>query len=244
MNFLVRFFHTVITEPLTNLLVLFYLYIPGQNLGVAIVCLTLLIRTLLFPLQQKASKSQIALQALQPKIKEVQEKHKGDRAKQGAEIMALYKKEKINPFSGFLVMLIQFPVLIALYRLFWQGVRPEGLNALYSFVPQPETIDAMFLGTDLNQPSPLLAVLTGVVFFFQVKTASLPKQDKSKKEKTGKKPAFGEMFQKQMQYFFPIFIVIILFQLPSALGLYLLVSGLFTTTQQHFIKKKQLMPAN
>jgi YidC/Oxa1 family membrane protein insertase len=241
MNFFVKLFHTTLTEPLLNLLVIFYLYIPGKNLGVAIICLTLLIRALLYPLQEKATKSQIAMQAIQPKIKEVQKKYKDDRAKQGVEMMALYKKEKINPFSGLLVMLVQFPVLVALYRLFWQGITVDGLNGLYSFVPQPETIRSVFLGIDLNQPSAFLAILVGIAFFLQAKTSTLSsskKEDKDKAEKTEKKAIFGQAFQKQMQYFFPIFIVMILWNLPSALGLYLLVSGVFTATQQYFIKKK------
>lgn len=244
MNFFVRLFNTILAEPLLNLLVIFYLYVPGKNLGIAIIFLTLLIRGLLYPLQKKATKSQLAMQAIQPKMKEIQKKYKDDRAKQGAEVMALYKQEKINPFSGFLVMLIQFPVLIALYRLFLHGLTAERMNSLYSFVPQPETINSVFLGIDLNEPSVVLAILVGIAFFVQAKTAMISSPKKTEKEKENaktkgeKKPVFGEAMQKQMQYFFPIFIVMILWNLPSALGLYLLVSGSATSAQQYFIRKK------
>ena len=233
MSAFIKFFHTILWQPLFNLLILFYIYIP--NLGVAIILLTLLIRTILYPLQGKAAKSQLALQAIQPKLKEVQAKYKDDKEAQAKAMMALYKTEGINPFSGFLVMLIQFPVLIVLYRLFWQGIQEENFQYLYSFVQRPETINSIFLGMDLNEPSMILAILVGIAFFVQAKL-STPK--KKPKKQQGTKGMFGEMFQKQMLYVFPIFIVFILFRLPSALGLYLLISGIFTAFQQYLAKKK------
>jgi YidC/Oxa1 family membrane protein insertase len=234
MSAFIKFFHITLWQPLFNLLILFYLYIP--NLGVAIILLTLLIRIILYPLQGKAAKSQLALQEIQPKLKEVQKQYKDDKEAQAKAMMALYKTEGINPFSGLLVMLIQFPILIVLYRLFWQGIQEENFQYLYSFVQRPETINSIFLGMDLNEPSMILAILVGIAFFIQAKL-SAPKK-KAKKEQ-GSKAMFGEMFQKQMLYVFPIFIVFILLRLPSALGLYLLISGIFTATQQYFAKKKR-----
>jgi len=232
MSAFIKFFHVTLWQPLFNLLVLFYLLIP--NLGVAIILLTLLIRVILYPLQNKAAKSQIALQKIQPKLKEIQAKYKDNKEEQAKQLMALYKREKINPFSGFLVMLIQFPVLIVLYRLFWQGIQPESFQYLYSFVQQPETINSMFLGINMNEPSAILAILVGIAFFIQAKL-SAPKKQKKAKDTKG---MFGEMFQKQMMYVFPVFIVFILLRLPSALGLYLLISGVFTAYQQYLAKKK------
>jgi YidC/Oxa1 family membrane protein insertase len=210
-------------------------------LGLAIICLTLLIRLLLYPLQEKASRSQLALQVLQPKLKELQKQYKGDREGQAKALMELYKKEKVNPLSGFLVMLVQFPILIVLYRLFWQGIQEENFVYLYSFVQRPAVINPNFLGFNLNEPSVLLAVVVGIVFFLQAKIAT-PKD--SKKKNPGSKPAFSQMFQKQMLYFFPIFIVFILFRLPSALALYLFVGGVFMVLQQYFIKKKYYLEEN
>lgn len=234
MNAFIKFFHLILWQPLFNLLILFYLYL-GHNLGIAIICLTLLIRAILYPLQDKASKSQLAMQAIQPKIKEIQKKFKGDREGQGKALMELYKSEKINPFSSFLVLLIQFPILIVLYRLFWQGIQEESFVYLYSFVQRPDVINTNFLGINLDEPSVLLAIIVGIIFFVQAKL-SAPK--KSKDQEPGKKSAFSEMFQKQMLYLFPVLIVVILLKLPSALGLYLLVGGVFTAIQQYFIRKK------
>ena len=236
MNFLINFFHVILWQPLFNILVLFCLYLPGNSLGWAIVLLTLLVRALLYPLQNKAGKSQIALQALQPKMKEIQKKYKDNREEQAKQIMDLYKKEKINPFSSIWVMFIQLPVLIVLYQLFWKGIREENFIYLYSFVQKPTAINSYFFSVDLNQPSTWLAILVGIVFFVQAKL-SMPKEKKSSEQKN-KKAAFGDMMQKQMLYFFPALMIIILLKLPSALGLYLLVGGIFTSVQQYFIKKK------
>ena len=235
MNAFLKFFHIILWQPLFNILILFCYYLPGNNLGLAIILLTLLIRIILYPLQAKASKSQLALQALQPKMKEIQKRYKGNREGQAKAMMELYKKEDINPFFSFVVMLIQFPILIVLYRLFWQGIQEENFVYLYSFVQRPEIINPNFLGLNLNEPSVPLAIIVGIIFFIQTKF-SMPK--KAKQQPATKKSAFGEMFQKQMLYLFPIFIVLILLRLPSALGLYLLVGGIFMAVQQYFAKKK------
>lgn len=235
MSSFIKFFHITLWQPLFNLLILFYLLIP--NLGVAIILLTLLIRIILYPLQNKAAKSQLALQEIQPKLKEIQKKYKDNKEEQAKAMMTLYKTEKINPFSGFLVMLIQFPVLIVLYRLFWQGMQEENFHYLYSFIQRPETINSVFLGIDMNAPSTILAILVGIAFFIQAKLSAPPKTKKSDKQGAG--AMFGEMFQKQMMYVFPIFIVFILLRLPSALGLYLLISGAFTALQQYLVKRKR-----
>ena len=103
---------------LFNTLVWLYDHLPGRDFGVAIIALTIIIRFILYPLSVKTIKSQRALQGLQPKLQEVQKKYKDDREKQAKETLNLYRQEKINPFAGLFLALIQFPILIALYRVF------------------------------------------------------------------------------------------------------------------------------
>jgi len=238
MSFLISAFNAVLYQPLFNVLVLLYNYIPGNDFGIAIIILTIFIRILFYSLNTKSIKSQKALSDIQPKIKEIQEKYKQDKEKQTKELMELYKKEKINPFSGCLPLLIQFPVIIALYRVFWGGLDPNKLQLLYGFVSSPGAINSVFLGfLDLAKPNIALAVLVGISQFFQIRIIS-------KKPKTGKKQnkGFAEEMQKQMQYFMPVFMVLILWKLPSALGLYFLVTTLFTIVQQYIIVKKNYEP--
>lgn len=243
-EFLGSFFYLALYQPLFNALVFLYEVLPGQDFGIAIIILTLLIRIVLYPVSAKAVKSQKNLQSLQPKIKEIQEKFKNDREKQAKETLELYKREKINPFSGILLSLIQIPILIALYQVFWNGLKPSELANLYQFVQSPGQLDPIFLGiVDLSKPNFIMAILAGAAQYFQTKML-LPKKTEKTKEKNlpagrqAKEPDFQDMMQKQMTYFFPGFTVIILLGLPSALGLYWAASSLLSISQQYIILKK------
>lgn len=228
---IISFFNVILYRPLFNLLILFYDYIPGHDFGVAIIALTILIRVILFPIAAKAIKSQRALQKLQPKIQEAQKKYKDDKEKQAKEILEIYQQEKINPFSGVLLLIIQLPILIALYRVFWGGLNPKELTNLYHFVLNPVKIHFLFLGViNLAQANIYLALVAGAVQFFQTKML-LPKTSTL----GGKNADMAQVMQKQMTYVMPVFTVIILLGLPSALGLYWIASGLFSVAQQYFI---------
>ena len=238
---LINFFYIILYQPLFNSLVLLYNNVPGHDFGIAIIFLTVIIRIILFPISVKAVNSQRSLQKLQPKIQEVQKKYKNDKEKQAKEILDLYKKEKINPFSGLFLALLQIPILIALYRVFWGGLNPKELVALYGFVLNPGHINALFLHiVDLSKPNLVLAILAGLTQYFQTKML-IPKSD-PKGDGQNKGADFSQAMQKQMVYFFPIFTVIILIGLPSALGLYWTTSGLFSIIQQYLIFKKSNKP--
>jgi len=236
MNLLVEIFNKVLYQPLFNALVLLYNFLPGKDFGIAVIALTVLIRLALHPLMSKSLKSQKVLSELQPKIKEIQKKFKDDQQKQAEEMLKLYRAEKINPIGGFLPLLIQLPLLIALYQVFWKGLQPEAMNGLYSFIPKFGEINPSFLGLiNLSQASIFLAVLAGTVQFVQAKTMN-PKS----KSKKGQGNQMADMMQKQMLYFLPIFTVVILWRLPSAIALYWIVTSLFSIGQQHNINKNHV----
>lgn len=234
-SFLVNIFNNFLYYPLFNLLVLIYNYIPGNDFGLAIILLTLIIRLVLYPLSIKALNSQRSLQKLQPKLEEIQKKYKNDKEKQTKETLELYRSEKINPFGGLLLAIVQLPILIALYRVFWQGLEPKELSNLYSFIINPGSINAIFLGlVDLSKPNLTFAVLAGIFQFWQTKML-IPKTDKNQP----KSNSINTIMQKQMVYFFPVITIIILFKLPSALGLYWTASSIFSIIQQYFILKER-----
>lgn len=231
MEFIITIFHESLSRPLFNLLVWIYNVVPGHDFGVAIVLVTVLLRTLLHPLSSKALKSQKALQELQPKIKEIQKKYK-DKQEQARAMTEFYKEHKVNPFSGCLPLLIQLPILIALYRVFLSGVKPESLNALYSFVHNPVTLDPVFAGVvNLAQPNHALAILAGLSQFLQ-----------SKATFQGSGAAVGSDFSKimskQMTYMMPLFMVFIAWNLPAGLALYWVVTMLFSVGEQLIVNKK------
>jgi len=237
----INFFYIILYQPLFNFLVLLYNYVPGHDFGIAIIFLTLIIRIILYPISVKAVNSQKSLQKLQPQIQELQKKYKNDREKQAKETLALYKNEKINPFSGLLLAFIQLPILIALYRVFWSGLNPKELAILYSFVSNPVQINPLFLHiVDLSKPNIVFAILAGLTQYFQTKMLT-PKSD-PKTSGQNKEADFSRIMQKQMLYFLPVFTVIILLSLPSALGLYWTISGLFSIIQQYLIFKKDHKP--
>ncbi|MFH1180834.1 MAG: YidC/Oxa1 family membrane protein insertase [bacterium] len=228
MDSLINIFNLILYQPLFNALVLLYEYVPGSDFGVAVILLTAFIRLVLYPSMVKSIKTQKIMSEIQPKIQEIRKKFKDDKEKQSAETMALYRQAKINPFGGCLPLLLQLPILFALYRVFWTGFDPEQLSRLYSFVPRPEAINPSFLGViDLSSPFWGFAILAAAAQFFQG----------WHQNKYGGGQGMGGMMQKQMLYFFPIFTVFILWRLPSAIGLYWLVSSLFSIFQQHLIFK-------
>lgn len=241
MELLISVFNTILYRPLFNTLILLYQYLPGQDFGLAVIVLTCLIRLALYPLMAQSIKSQRALQELQPKLQEIQQKYRADRQRQAREIFELYKKEKINPLAGFLPLLIQLPILFALFlvfKAFKDGLSPDKLTILYPFVSSPNLLKTpTFLGLiNLTQPSLIVAVLAGFCQFFQTKMVN----PKTKKAKTSDQMAkFSELIQKQGLYFSPIFTVFILLRLPSAIGLYWIVTSLFSICQQYLVFAKR-----
>ena len=235
-----QIFNLILYQPLLNLLIIFYLYLPGHDFGVAVIALTLVTKLMLYPLGNKAIKAQAALNELQPKIKEIQEKYKNDKVEQSRQMMEAYKQAKISPFTGFGPLFIQLPILIALFQVFSRGLNPESMSNLYSFVVRPDVINPSFLGiADLSKPAALLAVLAGIGQFWQTAMMT-PKETKKKANKVGFDPS--SMMQKQMQYLFPLMTVLILFKIPSAVALYWLVSIVFSIVQQYLLNKKYAQP--
>jgi len=236
MELLITLFNQILYQPLFNGLIWLYNVIPGHDLGIAIIVLTVITRLILYPLSQKAIRSQKAMTKLQPEIKEIRKKYK-DKQEQAKAMMDLYKKYKINPLSGCLPILIQLPILIALYRVFFTGLDPQKLDGLYSFVARPEALDPMFLGImDLSQRSIVLAILAGFFMFIQSKMI-MPKS--MMKQGGGLKIGnmdFTSLMSQQMTYFMPLITVFIAWRLPAALPLYWVVITLFGIIQQYFTK--------
>jgi len=234
MEFLNILFNDLLYRPLFNLLVWIYNVIPGHDFGVAIILLTIIIRLLLFSLSRSSIETQKVLNELQPKIKEIQEKYKNDKEKQGVALMEIYKKNKVNPFSGFLAIIIQIPILIALYKVFLSGFDPEKLNGLYSFIINPGYINPMFFGIfDLSKSLPFLAVLAGIFQFIQSKML-MPKKSAQK----GKTDNFMSLMSEQMLYMSPFITVIFAWKFPGGLALYWTINTIFSIVQQYLVFQK------
>jgi YidC/Oxa1 family membrane protein insertase len=236
MGLLTSFFYTFLSRPLFNVLIWLYNVVPGRDLGVAIIILTILIRLAFYPLSQKAIKSQKAMAEVQPKIKEIQKKYKDNKEEQAKALMDVYRQYKVNPMSGCLPILIQFPVLIALYHVFISGLNSQKLEMLYGFVQKPVALNLMFLGIiSLSQRNLVLALIAGVSQYFQAKT--MPQMKSSGKSGSFD---FATALNRQMIYFMPLLTVFIAWTLPAALSIYWIVNNLFSIIQQLSIDKKSI----
>jgi len=234
-------FFVIFYQPIFNLLVWLYNTLPGHDLGLAIIILTLIIRLILYIPSKKSIKAQKELASIQPDIEKLKEKHKGDQEKLGPELMALYKEKKINPFASCLPLLIQLPFLFAIYKVFLDGLtKTDSLNALYSFVINPGPLNLIAFGFfNLAAKSWFVATLAGAAQFWQSKMMMNKKQ-----------PAGGlsGALNSQMLYIMPIITIVIGGQFPAGLTFYWLLTTLFSIAQQYIVlrakEKKASEPAS
>ena len=214
-------FNTILYQPLFNLLLFIYQTVSFHDLGIAIIILTILIRLVLYPIFYKGAKDQAIMQRIAPKLKEIQDKHKHDKEKQVEATLALYKEHKVNPFSSLLLLLVQLPILIALFKVFSTGIKGvSGLNFLsLGFI-------------NLISTNMVIVAVAAIAQYWQSKL-TIVKSSKSAKNLTP-----TERIGRQMMFVGPLLTIIILVRLPSALGLYWLTTSIFSAIQQIIINKK------
>lgn len=225
-------YNLIFYRPILNVLIYFYETVALRDFGIAVVLITVLIRLVLYPLFHKSAKQQIVMQRIQPKIKKIQEQHKNDKEKQAQALMDLYKEHGVNPFSSILLLIVQIPIMLGLYWVVRSALIPGNIAGLYSFVAQPQTVNALFLGLfNLAQPSIILILLAAVAQYFQARLAIY----RDPTEKGPLSPA--EKMARQMVYIGPIVTIVVFYALPAAVGLYWLVTSLFSIGQQIVINR-------
>lgn len=229
-------FQTIFVEPLHNALVFLVNSVPGANVGLAIIILTVLVKFLLAPLHQKAIKGQIKLKELDPKIQEIK-KNFPDKQQQAQKTFELYKENKINPLSGCLPVLIQLPIILALYRLFVEGFTPQA-HKIYNFISSPESFSTMFMSIDLAEKSLILAIFAGITQYLQARFSASYVGVKNNPNDDSMQANISRMMSKQMVYFLPIFVVFVSYQISAAVALYWSVNNIFTTVQEILIYRK------
>jgi len=235
---MIELFRIIFYQPILNLLVYLYNVVPGHDLGIAIVLLTIIIKLILFPLSKQSIKSQKSLQNLQPKIDEIKKKYANKKEEMGRAMMAIYKENKVNPFSSCLPLLVQFPFLIAVFQVFRKGFNEETLGLVYSFISRPEYINSISLGfLDLSKPNIGLAILAGIAQFWQAKMMMAKKPQI--KSPGSKDENMMSIMNKQMLYFMPALTIFIGLTLPGGLTLYWFITTLLMALQQLYMFRKQ-----
>ena len=231
------FFTTVFSQPLYNGLIFLMAFIPGADAGVAIVIFTVIVRLALYPLSKKSIVTQMKLKSVEQDIELIKSTVK-DKAKQAAQIMAFYREKGLNPLSGFALIVVQIPIIFALYYIFLKsGLPVVNENLLYGFISAPEHINMNFLGLfDLAEKSYLLAAVCAISQFFQAKLALPPAKPKQANESF--KDNLARSMNVQMKYFFPVMIFFIVYNLSSIIAVYWITNNLFAIAQEWSVRKK------
>jgi YidC/Oxa1 family membrane protein insertase len=233
MIFMKTLWNLFIYNPIYNLLIFIAQHITMQDVGLAVIILTIIIRLALFPLSKKSIVGQYKMRALEPKLQAL--KNKGlNKEEEAKETFALYKQENINPFSGFLYLLIQLPILLALYFSFSRGVSQP--QHLYSFL-STDGLKNTFLGLiDITKPFLPLAILAGITQAIQAFLAPQPAAPGREGDKNMQNQ-FAQSLAVQTKYILPLIIVFIASRLASAVALYWTVANLFSILQELYLRK-------
>ncbi len=238
-------FQTYLVQPIYNVFIYLISLMPQGDVGFAIIALTLLVRAVFYPAFASSIRTQMGMQAVQGDIDEINKTYKDDATERGKRTMELLKKNKIRPFSSFLALLIQLPILFALYAAFFrEGLPKIATQLLYSFVPVPQMVNMEFLGV-INLGVNHNIFLTALVAALQygVMWFSVSRIKKGAKNVAPEKEMAQKTQQQLMLYFFPILMGFVSYSLPAAVGLYFTVTNLVSIGQELLIQK-QLKTAN
>ena len=224
---------TIIYQPIYNALV-FFTTLASGNVGMAIIILTLVIKIILYPLGKKAIITQLRTQELQPKLKEINKIK--DRTERGKKTLELYRENKVSPFSSILLLLVQLPIILALYFVIEKGIAPN-TDLLYTVVDFPALVNTDFLGLfNLSERSIILALLAGITQYFQAVIVS----PKIAKKMEGEEEDFSDALARNMsmmKYVMPVIITIFAYQLSGAVALYWAANGVFSIVQELLVRR-------
>ncbi len=210
-------------KPMLAGLKFFYGYV--KNYGVAIIIITILIKLIFWPLQNKSYQSMKRMQKLQPQMKKIREKYKDDKQEQNQQIMQLYKTYKVNPLGGCLPMVVQIPIFIAFYKVLGSSIELRHapfmlwINDLAAPDRLPIGFDIPFVGAGI----PVLTLLMGASMFLTQKMT----------------PSTGDPTQQKMMMLMPIIFTIMFINFPSGLVLYWFVQNLLGIGQQYLVNRRK-----
>uniref|UniRef100_A0A832DRP5 Membrane protein insertase YidC n=1 Tax=candidate division WWE3 bacterium TaxID=2053526 RepID=A0A832DRP5_UNCKA len=215
--------------PLTTALLFFY-DILGENLGLAIIVLTVVLRIVLYPMSVPALRSMKIQRDIKPELDRLKNKYKGDRQKLAVAQMELFKQKGVNPFAGCLPQILQLIILIALYTVFMSNLKNGELNH-------------QFLLWDLSARDPYFVFpVLAAVSQFVLSKMMLPvvsQEHEAAHQAKDKKEDFASAFQRQNLFLFPVLTLVLGFQFPAGLMLYWFISTLLQIPQQWLVMRSR-----
>ncbi|HSX46174.1 MAG TPA: YidC/Oxa1 family membrane protein insertase [Candidatus Saccharimonadia bacterium] len=235
-------FNTILVHPLFNLLALIYAVVPGHDFGLAVIVLTALVRFALWPVITKQLHSQRAMQELAPEVAKVRVKAKGDKTLESKLLMELYKEKEISPFASLIPLIVQLPLLLALFVVLKDIIKPgEIAHLVYSPLRNFSAIKAvldnsqafkptLFGIINLAKPNLVLALIAAGTQYFQAKQLMPKNADRS-----------TQAVNSATTIIFPILTGLIALSLPAALPLYWIVTSGIALVQQRMILQRDVV---
>jgi len=230
-------FHLFFYDPLYNALIFILSVLPHANVGIAVIILTVVVRLVLFPLSKGAVQTQMKLKEVEPQVKALREKHKDNKEKQAQELISLYKANKINPFMSFLFLLVQLPIIFALYFIFFKGGLPSvDMSLLYSFVTAPQSVDMHLFWFDISKPQFIFGILAAGTQFLQAQLSIPPHVPAEKKSF---QDDLARSMNIQIRYILPAFVLIFSLTISGAVTLYWITGNIFTIFQELYLRRSK-----
>jgi len=228
-------FHQFIYLPLYNALVFLIGVVPAEEVGLAVIALTVLVRIVVFPLASRAIRAQVGMRAIAPELEKIKEQYKDNKEEQARNTFEVYKENNISIGAPILFILVQLPLLLGLYWVFLKGGLPiVDPSMLYGFVPVPENPNMDLLGlVNMADRSILLALLAGVTQYFFTRL-SMPAPPK---EGSGFQHDLAKSMHLQMRYVFPILITVFAYSFSAAVALYWVTGNLFSIAQELWVRR-------
>ncbi|MDB5238826.1 MAG: 60 kDa inner rane insertion protein preprotein translocase subunit YidC [Candidatus Parcubacteria bacterium] len=243
-------YNQFIFRPLYNGLVGIMDLLPWIDVGIAVIIFTVIIKLILYPLSKSALLTQIRMREIEPEAAKIRTQYAGDRQTQALKIMELYKSKGVKPFSGTLLLLLQLPILLSIISVFYKIIPEVQKNLLYPFVlTHLGTLHTTFLGLiDLTHPSLILALITAVAQFLQIKYSFASNMPVKQPEAGGTSMQFAATMNTQMKYLVPILAFVSIYwiiparfpQASSIIAIYWMTSSLMTFLQELNIRKRHL----
>jgi YidC/Oxa1 family membrane protein insertase len=231
-------FETLLIKPLYNAFIFLIGVMPAGDVGFAIIVMTLIVRAVFYPAFTASIRTQMGMQEAQAEIDEINKKYKDNPDEKAKQTMELFKEKKIRPLAGFVALIVQIPIFIALYYSFFrEGLPHIATNLLYPFVSAPTVVNLQFLGF-LNLLAPhdvVLALIVGGLQYLVVRVSLL--RTKPAAGVAPEKAQAQAMQQNLMLYFMPTLYVVIAYSLPAAAGLYFAVGNLISLGQELLIRR-------
>ena len=234
-------FETFLIKPLYNAFIYLIGVVPGGDVGLAIIVMTIIVRAVFYPAFTASIRTQMGMQAVQGEIDEINSKYKDNPDEKARRTMELFREKKIRPFAGFIAIIVQIPIFIALYYAFFrEGLPHIATTLLYPFVSAPTNVNLEFLGflNLLAAHNIPLALIVGGLQYLVVRISLMRTNASPKASLTADKAQAQALQQQMMLYFMPALYAVITYSLPAAAGLYFGTGNLISLGQEFLIRRQ------